>query len=75
LSVIPAHAGIQKGSKGAGFPASSAGQALLEFIPMEIGAGMTSLSDALFGTFFQKAKSTQKFLKNDRRFLGRQLFN
>ena len=25
-----------------GFPASSAGQALLEFIPMEIGAGMTS---------------------------------
>jgi hypothetical protein len=24
-----------------GFPASSAGQALLEFIPMEIGAGMT----------------------------------
>jgi len=24
-----------------GFPASSAGQALLEFIPMEIGTGMT----------------------------------
>jgi hypothetical protein len=24
-----------------GFPASSAGQALLEFIPLEIGAGMT----------------------------------
>jgi len=24
-----------------GFPAPSAGQALLEFIPMEIGAGMT----------------------------------
>jgi len=26
-----------------GFPASSAGQALLEFIPMKIGAGMTKL--------------------------------
>jgi hypothetical protein len=26
-----------------GFPASSAGQALLEFIPMKIGAGMTTL--------------------------------
>jgi hypothetical protein len=25
-----------------GFPASSAGQALLEFIPMKIGAGMTN---------------------------------
>jgi hypothetical protein len=27
--------------KKTGFPASSAGQALLEFIPMKIGAGMT----------------------------------
>jgi len=27
--------------KNPGFPASSAGQALLEFIPMKIGAGMT----------------------------------
>jgi hypothetical protein len=28
--------------KKTGFPASSAGQALLEFIPMKIGAGMTN---------------------------------
>jgi len=30
-----------------GFPASSAGQALLEFIPMKIGAGMTFLEVAI----------------------------
>jgi hypothetical protein len=30
-----------------GFPASSAGQALLEFIPMKIGAGMTFLEAAI----------------------------
>jgi hypothetical protein len=28
-----------------GFPASSAGQALLEFIPMKIGTGMTNPKD------------------------------
>ena len=67
--------GNDKSQEDPGFPASSAGQALLEFIPIKIGAGITSFLDALFGAFFQKAKLIQKFLKNDRRFLVRELFN
>jgi hypothetical protein len=41
VKLVLAKAG--KGQKNLGFPASSAGQALLEFTPMKIGAGMTSL--------------------------------
>jgi len=41
-AVIPVKTGIQRPKIDTpGFPASSAGQALLEFIPIEIGAGMT----------------------------------
>jgi len=58
LPVIPAQAGTQGVWKDSGFPSSSAGQALLEFIPMEIGAGMTPSFDALIAVAFQKAKLT-----------------
>ena len=51
MYVIPVKTGIQACpcenrepvSEDHGFPASSAGQALLEFIPIGIGAGMTNL--------------------------------
>jgi hypothetical protein len=49
--VIPVKTGIQtcpcenrEPVEKTGFPASSAGQALLEFIPVKTGAGMTSQS-------------------------------
>jgi hypothetical protein len=42
-AVIPVKTGIQRPRIDTpGFPASSAGQALLKFIPMKIGTGMTN---------------------------------
>jgi len=45
-----------------GFPASSAGQALLEFIPMKIGAGMTNPKDTSLN--LRSLKISQKFRGN-----------
>jgi len=45
-----------------GFPASSAGQALLEFIPMKIGAGMTNRKDTNLNA--RSLKLCRKFQKN-----------
>jgi len=45
-----------------GFPASSAGQALLEFIPMKIGTGMTNPKDTNLN--LRSLKMCQKFQKN-----------
>jgi hypothetical protein len=45
-----------------GFPASSAAQALLEFIPMEIGAGMTNLKTTYLN--FKTLRTFGKFEDN-----------
>jgi hypothetical protein len=45
-----------------GFPASSAAQALLEFIPIEIGAGMTNLKTAYLN--FRTLRTFGKFEDN-----------